>query len=96
MAIIPHGVFMMEKRKKILDRLKRIEGQLRGLQKMVANEGPCEEILVQVAAVTAAMKRAGAAVVEAYMEECLEKSRKQPEEALDDFRKALTRYVDLA
>ncbi len=35
-------------------------------------------------------------VVEAYMEECMEKSRRQPEEALADFKKALTRYVDLA
>ncbi len=92
----PMGYAMEEKRKRIMDRFKRIEGQLRGLQKMVANEGPCEEILIQIAAVTAAMKRAGAAVVEAYMEECMEKSRRQPEEALADFRKALTRYVDLA
>jgi len=87
---------MEEKRKQILDRFKRIEGQVRGLQKMVAGEGPCEDILIQVAAATAAMKRAGAAVVQAYLEECLEKSRQQPEEARADFRKALTRYVDLA
>ncbi len=87
---------MDEKRKRILDRLKRIEGQLRGLQRMVSDGGACEDILIQVAAVTAAMKRAGAAVVEAYMEECMEKSRLQPEEALNDFRKALSRYADLA
>jgi len=87
---------MDEKRKKILDRFKRIEGQLRGLQKMVENEGPCEDILIQVSAVTAAMKRAGAAVIQAYMEECMRKSIENPEQAMTDFQKALTRYVDLA
>ncbi len=87
---------MEGKRKRIMDRFKRIEGQLRGLQNMVANEGRCEDILIQVAAVTAAMKRAGAAIVEAYLEECLQKARQKPEEALADFRKILTRYMDLA
>lgn len=87
---------MDEKRKKIMDRLKRIEGQLRGLQKMVENQGPCEDILIQVSAVTAAMKRAGAAVIQGYMEECMEKSIKNPEQAMADFQKALTRYVDLS
>ena len=87
---------MEGKRKRIMDRFKRIEGQLRGLQNMVANEGRWEDILIQVAAVTAAMKRAGAAIVEAYLEECLQKARQEPEEALADFRKILTRYMDLA
>ena len=87
---------MEGKRKRIMDRFKRIEGQLRGLQNMVANEGRWEDILIQVAAVTAAMKRAGAAIVEAYLEECLQKARQKPEEALADFRKILTRYMDLA
>jgi CsoR family transcriptional regulator, copper-sensing transcriptional repressor len=87
---------MDEKRKKILDRFKRIEGQLRGLQKMIENQGPCEDILIQVSAVTAAMKRAGAAVIQAYMEECMQKSIQNPEQAMADFQKALTRYVDLS
>ena len=87
---------MEGKRKRIMDRFKRIEGQLRGLQNMVANEGRWEDILIQVAAVTAAMKRAGSAIVEAYLEECLEKARQEPEAALADFRKVVTRYMDLA
>jgi DNA-binding FrmR family transcriptional regulator len=87
---------MDEKRKKILDRFKRIEGQLRGLQKMVENDGPCEDILIQVSAVTAAMKRAGAAVIQVYMEDCMNKSMQNPEQAMADFQKVLTRYVDLA
>jgi len=87
---------MNEKRKKILDRFKRIEGQLRGLQKMVENQAPCEDILIQISAVTAAMKRAGAAVIHAYMHECMQKSVKNPEQAIADFQKSLARFIDLA
>ncbi len=43
-------------KKEVLLRLKRIEGQVRGLQRMVEEETPCADILTQVSAVTAAMK----------------------------------------
>jgi DNA-binding FrmR family transcriptional regulator len=84
----------------VLLRLRRIEGQLRGLQRMVGEGVPCADILTQVAAVTAAIKRVGVVVVKTYMEECLDKTRKEPsvkrEEALKDFQKAVSRYIDWA
>ena len=91
----------MEREKKdVLLRLKRIEGQLRGLQRRVEGEVPCVDILTQVAAVTAAMKKVGMVIVKTYMEECLGKRRKEPvaqrEEALKDFQKAVSRYIDWA
>ena len=91
----------MEREKKdVLLRLKRIEGQLRGLQRMVSEEVPCADILTQVAAVTAAVKKAGMVIVKAYMEECLDKTQKEPgvkrTGALKDFQKAVSRYIDWA
>jgi DNA-binding FrmR family transcriptional regulator len=86
--------------KEILMRLKRIEGQVRGLQKMVENEVSCADILTQVAAVTAATKRVGRMVVQTSMEECLEKSRKDPgmerSESLRNLQKAISQYIDWA
>jgi CsoR family transcriptional regulator, copper-sensing transcriptional repressor len=95
------GGYSMEREKKeILLRLRRIEGQLRGLQRMVEEGVPCADILTQVAAVTAATKKVGMVVVKTYMEECLDKTRKQPgvkrEETLKDFQKAVSRYIDWA
>ncbi len=91
---------MERERKDVLLRLRRIEGQLRGLQRMVEGEVPCADILTQVAAVTAAMKKVGMVIVKTYMEECLDKTRKQPggkrEESLKDFQKAVSRYIDWA
>lgn len=91
---------MEPEKKEILLRLRRIEGQLRGLQRMVEGGIPCADILTQVAAVTAAIKKVGVVVVKTYMEECLDKARKQPGaqrgEALKDFQKAVSRYIDWA
>ncbi len=91
----------MEREKKdVLLRLRRIEGQLRGLQRMVEEGVPCADILTQVAAVTAATKKVGMVVVKTYMEECLDKTRRQSgaktEGALKDFQKAVSRYIDWA
>ena len=87
-------------KKDILMRLKRIEGQVRGLQRMVEREAACADVLVQVAAVTAAVKRVGRAVVQASMEECLEKSEKETgakkRESLRDLQKAISQYMDWA
>ena len=87
-------------KKDILIRLKRIEGQVRGLQKMVEREAACADVLTQVAAVTAAVKRVGRAVVQASMEECLGKSEKETgakkRESLRDLQKAISQYMDWA
>jgi CsoR family transcriptional regulator, copper-sensing transcriptional repressor len=95
------GGYSMEREKgDVLLRLRRIEGQLRGLQRMVEGGVPCVDILTQVAAVTAAIKKVGVTVVKTYMEECLDKTRREPgvkrEEALKDFQKAVSRYIDWA
>jgi DNA-binding FrmR family transcriptional regulator len=67
---------------------------------MVEEGVPCADILTQVAAVTAAIKKVGMVVVKTYMEECLDKNKKESgvkrEEALKDFQKAVARYIDWA
>lgn len=94
------GYSMSAERKDILLRLRRIEGQIRGLQRMVEEELPCADILTQVAAVTAAVKKVGTVVVKTYMEECLDKTQRKPGvkkmETVRDFQKVVSRYIDWA
>jgi len=87
---------MEEKRKKILNRLRRIEGQIRGLQRMVENEAPCVDVLTQISAATSAMKKTGIAVVQVYLMRCLEEAKQDQEKALDEFQKALARYISMS
>jgi len=87
-------------KKDVLQRLRKIEGQVRGIQKMVEGGVPCQDILTQVAAATAAIKRVGVVVVQTYMNECLHKTQKGPnaqkEETLKDLQRAISRYIDWA
>ena len=48
-----------EEKQAVINRLKRIEGQIRGLQKMVDEDRYCVDILVQIRAVQAALKKSG-------------------------------------
>ena len=90
------GYIMDEDRKKILNRLKRIEGQIRGLQRMVESELPCEHVLTQLSASTAAMKKAGIAIVQVYMTKCLDKAVLNRKGAFDELEKALSRYISMS
>jgi CsoR family transcriptional regulator, copper-sensing transcriptional repressor len=89
-----------ESKSNVLMRLRRIEGQIRGLQRMVEAEAPWSEILTQVGAVTAAVKKVGTAIIHTHMEECLEKTLSKggdrQREILRDFQKAMARYIDWA
>jgi DNA-binding FrmR family transcriptional regulator len=60
----------------IVKRLKRIEGQLRGLQKMVAEERDCESIVTQLAAVRSAIDSVGGLVLNNYVKICAPKGSK--------------------
>jgi DNA-binding FrmR family transcriptional regulator len=55
----------------ITNRLKRIEGQVRGLQRMVEEQRDCEAILTQLMAARAALDRVGLLVAENFVQECL-------------------------
>jgi len=90
----------LESKKAILLRLRRIEGQFRGLQRMVEGDVPCSEILTQVAAVTSATKRVGMAMIQGYMEECMATAGTDgvapKKDNFKEFHKALSRYIDWA
>jgi DNA-binding FrmR family transcriptional regulator len=57
----------------ILNRLKRIEGQVRGIQKMIAEDRDCVSIVVQLAAVRSGVEGVGALVLNNCMKLCLRK-----------------------
>ncbi|MCK4273911.1 MAG: metal-sensitive transcriptional regulator [Dehalococcoidales bacterium] len=63
-------------REAIVKRLKRIEGQIRGLQKMVADERECESIVTQLAAVRSAIDGVGALVLNNYIKICTPRGSK--------------------
>jgi CsoR family transcriptional regulator, copper-sensing transcriptional repressor len=66
------GQGMTEDDARILNRLARIEGQVRGLQRMIEQGKSCEDILAQLAAVKSALDRVGTHLISHHMKDCLE------------------------
>jgi DNA-binding FrmR family transcriptional regulator len=60
-----------QSQKALIDRLKRIEGHVRGIQRMVQNRDWADEILLQVAAVKGALNRFAATLLEDELSACL-------------------------
>lgn len=58
-------------RKDILNRLRRIEGQVKGIHGMVDKNVCCDDILIQVAAIRSAINKVGGLLIENYATNCL-------------------------
>lgn len=82
-----------ERRADIIDRLKRIEGQAKGVQRMVEDGRECTDILNQVAAIKAAVHAMGAEVLESFALYCLRhpEAFETPEDAVERAVKAIVR-----
>lgn len=57
-------------------RLKKIEGQVKGIQKMVEDERYCVDILVQISAVRSAINKVGTIILENHIKGCVADSIK--------------------
>jgi DNA-binding FrmR family transcriptional regulator len=55
----------------VVGRLKRIEGQVRGLMAMVEKDVPCEDILVQISAAKSALHKTGQVILEGHLSHCV-------------------------
>lgn len=60
-----------ENKNALLTRLKRIEGQVRGIQKMVEDDRYCIDIIIQINAINAALKQVGFNLLENHASHCV-------------------------
>jgi len=58
-------------KKEVISRLKKIEGQARGLQRMIDEGRDCEDVITQLSALRAAINKVSLAVITGQLEECL-------------------------
>lgn len=56
---------------RIINRLRRIQGQVKGIEKMLESDQCCTDILIQIAAVRSAVNKAGSLIFERYANNCL-------------------------
>lgn len=66
-------------------RLRRIEGQVRGLQRMIEEDAYCIDVLTQIASVTRALQSVGLGLLDEHVRHCVTHARgREGEESVDD------------
>ena len=73
-------------------RLRKIEGQIRGIIKMVESDKSCEDILVQIGAAKAALHKTGQTILEGHLHHCVLGGVKAGDE--ESVLKKLTAAID--
>ena len=73
----------------LLKRLKRIEGQVRGIQKMIESGRDCESIITQLAAARSAIEGVGALMLNNYMKLCFRKGSDAESTSIDSLARVV-------
>lgn len=83
-----------EELKSLIHRLNRIEGQIRGIRKMVENDVYCTEILVQVAAVSSALNGFSKELMANHIKTCVVNDiREGKDETVDELIATLQKFM---
>lgn len=79
----------------LLERLRKVEGQVRGIQRMIEEERYCVDVLVQVAAVRAALNQVGLTLMESHTRGCVARAIQENhgQEAIEELMAVVTRFV---
>lgn len=82
-----------EERAELIDRLRKIEGQAKGIQRMIDEGRECLDVINQLAAVKAAVNAVSGHLIEAYALRCLRHPEEfpTPEEAVEQAVRAMVR-----
>lgn len=80
-----------------LNRLKRIEGQVRGIQRMVDEDTYCIDILTQISAITRALENVGLSLLDEHLRHCVSDAIKvggaEADEKITEASAAIARLV---
>lgn len=90
-----------ETRRKVQGRLRRIAGQVAGIQRMVEEDRYCVDVLLQIAAVRAALDGAGKLILGAHVESCVAQAfesggRRERQQKLDELLDVFSRFGALS
>ncbi|CAD7846833.1 MAG: hypothetical protein [Olavius algarvensis Delta 4 endosymbiont] len=76
---------------KVIARINRIEGQVRGLKKMVAEDRDCLQVLKQIAAASGAMRSLGGVILEDHLKGCVATAIQEQDHAAE----LITEVIDI-
>ena len=91
-----HGYIKAKDKEKIQNRLRRIEGQVRGVHRMVDEEAYCVDVLTQISSIVSAMEKVGAILLKDHVEHCVRESIENGEDAeekIEELTTAVERFL---
>jgi DNA-binding FrmR family transcriptional regulator len=91
-----HGYIKSKDKELLQNRLRRIEGQVRGVQRMVDEEAYCIDVLTQIASVVAALEKVGTILLKDHVEHCVRESIEKGEDAdekIEELTAAVERFL---
>ncbi|MDF2520770.1 MAG: hypothetical protein K0R84_1398 [Clostridia bacterium] len=83
----------------LLTRLRKIEGQVKGIQRMVDEDKCCSEVMVQISAIRSAINKVGGMMIERYIAECMQQGIRTPDskgeidESIQSMIETIVKYV---
>jgi DNA-binding FrmR family transcriptional regulator len=92
-----HGYIEAKDKELLQNRLKRIEGQVRGVQRMVNEQAYCVDILTQIGSVVSALEKVGTILLKDHVEHCvresIEKGGLEADEKIEELTAAVERFL---
>ena len=81
--------------RRVVNRLSRIEGHIRGIKTMVQSDRACPDVLVQVAAVRGALDRVARIILDEHLSQCVARAAKEGniEAEIEELKAALDRFL---
>lgn len=91
---VKHKMRTEEEKKALLTRLRKAEGQIRGIEKMVENDAYCTDILTQVTAVTSALNSFNKSLLACHIRSCVaDDLRNGNDEVIDELVEVLQKLM---
>lgn len=91
-----HGYIKARDKEKVQNRLKRIEGQVRGLQRMVDEEAYCVDVLTQISSSVSALEKVATILLQDHVAHCVRESienGEQADEKIQELTAAVERFL---
>ena len=78
-------------------RLKRVDGQIKAIDRMIEQDVPCEDIIIQINAAKTALHKIGQVVLEGHLNHCVKDGIEHgdADKTIEDFTKAVERFANM-
>jgi DNA-binding FrmR family transcriptional regulator len=91
-----HGYIKAQNKESLAARLSRIEGQARGIKRMVEREEYCIDILTQITSLVSASEKVATILIQDHVDSCVREAienREETDEKVAELRAALERFL---